>query len=206
LGCFVILGYRRRVLSYRDLLLIVAFISLAAITAAPMIAARLQGAPLENSYNERSALWQMAINVIEAHPITGVGPGAYGQTYKAYLTPELAGKWQSLVHNHYLLRTAENGIPGGVAFVLLLVTAFRYAVKLTHSGAPTIRAIALAGSAGLLALSFEMFWDIWSGFSYNAMLWFILGLLGAAGTIDQRLQMHSTSLDIPATLRRSHKK
>jgi O-antigen ligase len=186
LGCFVILGYRRGVLSFRDLLMIGGFVSLAAIAAAPMIAARLEGAPLESSYNERSALWQMAINVIEAHPIAGVGPGAYGLKYTAYLTPELAGKWQSIVHNHYLLRTAENGIPGGIAFVLLLVAAFRYAVKLTCSGAPTIRAVALAASAGLLALSFEMFWDIWLGFSYNAMLWFILGLLGAAGRIEQR--------------------
>jgi O-antigen ligase len=83
------------------------------------------------------------------------------------------------------LRTAENGIPGGIAFVLLLVAAFRYAVKLTHSDLPSVRAIALAASAGISALAFEMYWDIWVGFTYNALLWFIFGLLCAAGTIDE---------------------
>jgi O-antigen ligase len=185
LGCFVILGYRRAVLSLREILLLGALVLLAGIAAAPMIAARLEGAPLEHSYNERAALMHMAVNVIEAKPLTGVGPGAYGQKYKAYLTPELAGKWQYIVHNHYLLRTAENGIPGGIAFVLLLVAAFRYAVKLTHSDLPSVRAIALAASAGISALAFEMYWDIWVGFTYNALLWFIFGLLCAAGTIDE---------------------
>ena len=205
-GCLVILGYRRNILSPRRLLIIGAFVLIAAIAAAPMITARLDGAPLESSYNERAALMQMAIEVIKARPLTGVGPGAYGATYKEYLTPELAEKWLNPVHNHYLLRTAENGVAGGIAFVLLLAAAFRCAVKLTCSDIPSIQVIAFAGSAGILALAFEMFWDIWQGFTYNALLWFMFGLLGAAEAIDQRLKHQTPFGELPYPYRRSYEK
>jgi len=82
---------------------------------------------------------RIAVRAIEAHPLLGLGPGAYGYLYKAYLPDDLPRQWLYTVHNEYLLRAAETGIPGGVAFVVLLVAALRLAMRLSRA-APYNRA------------------------------------------------------------------
>jgi O-antigen ligase len=128
---------------------------------------------------------EMAYRVIAAHPIAGVGPGAYDQTYKSYLTPELAERWQWTVHNYYLLRTAETGIPGGLAFVALLVLALRQALRLMDSANRLLQPIALGWSAGIIALCFQLYWDMWTQFTPQAFLWFMLGTMAAAERIER---------------------
>ena len=89
-----------------------------------------------------------------------------------------------VVHNNYLRRTAENGIPGGIAFVLLLYSGLRLATALTRSRRSLTRSIGLGAGGGILALCFEMYWDTWQAFPYNAMLWLLLALLVAAVKIE----------------------
>jgi len=149
----------------------------------PMIQLRLADSPVGDAYGERAGLMRMALRVIAAQPLTGVGPGAYMYTFKQFLTPELRDQWLAPVHNAYLLRAAEAGIPGGLAWVFLLVAGLRQAVRLTRSRRPLIRVTAIGWSAGLLALCWEMSWDIWRGFTYNALLWFLLGVMDAAERI-----------------------
>jgi len=158
--------------------------AVAAVVAVPLVSQRLAQSPLDESYDERRVLMQMATHVIAAEPITGVGPGAYGHTYKRYLPPELDDAWMFVVHNNYLRRTAENGIPGGAAFVFLLFSGIRLATRLTRSRLALTRALGLGAGAGITALCFEMYWDTWQAFAYNAMLWLILGLLVAALRIE----------------------
>jgi len=159
----------------------------------PMIQMRLADSPVSDAYGERAGLMHMALRVIAAQPLTGVGPGAYMYTFKAFLTPELRDQWLAPVHNAYLLRAAETGIPGGLALVVLLVAGLRQAVRLTRSRRPLIRVTAIGWSAGLLALCWEMSWDIWRGFTYNALLWFLLGLMDAAERIARRASQAETS-------------
>jgi O-antigen ligase len=186
-------GYRRRVVSGSKVLALAAAVALVAAIAAPLIAARFEDAPLDSSYRERHALMQMAMRVIEAHPIFGVGPGAYAVTYREYISGELTRKWQSTVHNHYLLRTAEAGIPGGLAWIALLIVGISRTMRLARSDHRPLCAFGLAAGASLVALGFAMFWDMWTFFTIHSMLWVILGLLGAAEALERRQPRGSPS-------------
>jgi O-antigen ligase len=182
----VMFGWRRRVLSLSKLAITVCALTLVALAATPRIIERLNSAPFEHSYRERVALMQMAINVIRAHPVAGVGPGAYEMTYKRYLTPELADKWQWSVHNHYLLRTAELGLPGGLALVLLLALGLRQAMLTTDANSALVRTTALGWSAGIVSQAFSMYWDMWTFFCAQSLFWFLLGVTGAAERLDAK--------------------
>ncbi len=131
----------------------------------------------EGALEERIRLILVAVNIIEANPIVGIGPGAYSHVYKKYVSPELAQGWLYEVHNEFILRAAETGVPGGVAFILLMLAALRQAMKLSRSEDETIRIIAIGWFSGLVSLSWQMAWVPWRGFSYNAMLWLMLGLM-----------------------------
>lgn len=186
ISCLVILSYRRNALPAKKIVMVGVLAVIVGIVSTPMVLTRLEDAPLKSSYDERAALMQMAIEVIKSEPVLGVGPGAYRYMFKHYLSSSLREKWLFTVHNQYLLQTAETGILGGVAFVLFLVAGLRQALRVSRSSQPTLRAAGIGCSAGILALCFEMYWDAWIGFPYNALLWFLFGLMGAAETLDKR--------------------
>lgn len=186
------LGYRRRDVSVRMIGAVFALIGVMAIAFTPLMIARLNGAPMESSYTERYALMQMALAVIKAHPVLGVGPGAYAMTFQAYIPPEWAHAWRFTVHNHYLLRTAEAGIPGGIAWVALMITGIVMAVRLTKSRIATYRIFGYAASATLIAYAFTMYWDTWTFFAIHSMLWVMLGLIAAATSLDRSQRRQQT--------------
>jgi len=185
-SALVFISYRRRILSYRKLLYVVIAAGAVALAAAPLIMLRLESAPLESSYDERFSLMRMAVIVITENPIFGVGLGAYDIVYKQYLTPELAEKWLWTVHNYYLLRAAETGLPGGFAWILLLVMGLRQTLRLSKSSRLLIRTLALGIGAAIIALSHQMYWDMWTHVTAQGLFWFILGLLGAAESIEMQ--------------------
>ncbi len=83
---------------------------------------------------ERVAHWQAAINMIEAHPLLGVGAGNYSAVYSHYMVP---GWTLSLghAHNFYLNMAAETGILGLLVYVTFLAVAAVHVMKwLVRSG------------------------------------------------------------------------
>lgn len=140
--------------------------------------------------DERRALIEMALRVIRAHPWTGVGPGAYPFAFRDYLTPELADRWLFVVHNVYVLRAAETGLPGLAALLLFLWASFRIAGP-DRMVNPAARSLALGWRAGLLALASEMLWDVSLGPAATGLLWFLCGLMPAAARIGLRLKESS---------------
>jgi O-antigen ligase len=181
-GCLFLvgLGMRRRIVDPRRIVWLVAGGCIAAIAFAPSMIMRLQNEPIDTSYDERAGLMRIAFEVISHSPLTGVGPGAYAHRYKAYVPNDFADQWMYTVHNEFLLRAAETGVVGGIAFVVLLLVGFRLAVRLTRAPTSTTRTMALGWSAGLISLAWQMYWVPWTGFEYNALLWLFLGLTDAA--------------------------
>jgi O-antigen ligase len=153
------------------------------VVISPLIAVRLSES-VRDAYDERAGLMRIALRVIEAHPLTGVGPGAYEERYKNYLAHGDTDQWLAMVHNEYLLRAAETGIPGGLAWLALLVLGLRQAMRVGRKGPRFLQTLGIGWSAALVALMWEMYWDAWRGFSYNGLVWFMLGLTEAA----ERLQ------------------
>jgi len=178
-------GYRRRVLSIRKLAYMGGLAAVVALAAAPLISARLQQSPLQSSYDERVALMKMALRVIQANPVFGVGPGAYLMSYRQYLTPELAEKWQSIVHNAYLLRTAETGIPGGIMFIVVMLVVLRQCIRLSRSQTPAIRTLAFGTGANIVSMWQLMYWDPWTHVPAQQLFWFLAGLVIAASRIER---------------------
>jgi len=99
-----------------------------------------------------------------------------------------------------MLRAAEIGIPGALAFAFFLVVGFKVALRLARTGQTLIGVCALGWFGALIALVWQMNWVPWIGWSYNAMLWVMLGLMDAA----QRLGVKDgkqTGLNYPVRIR-----
>ena len=93
----------------------------------------------------------------------------------ARLIPEMV--WIYTVHNEFLRRSAETGIPGGLAFLAVLIGGFRIAFRLSRSNLPFVSITAVGWTGALVAIIWQLNWVPWMGWAYNAMLWFTLGLM-----------------------------
>ena len=177
---------RRRWLNPRMIVAVAVVVAIGLIALLPQMLQRASsdygstgvGATAE-AYNERMGLNIIALNVIAHHPLLGVGPGAYSHEFKAYV-PAGMNQWLFTVHNQYLLWAAETGIPGGIAFIVFLVAGFRIALRLSRAPPSLVSVCATGWFGAMVVLAWMMFWVPWIGFSYNAMFWFMLGLMDGA--------------------------
>lgn len=182
----LLLGIRQRRVLPRAGLATLAVAALGAAMLYPTLMARVAADyasggsdPTDATLDERFLLIRIALNVIQSHPLIGVGPGAYAHVFKGY-TGDIEAHWLFTVHNEFLLRAAETGIPGALAFVALLVVAVRTALRLVRADATLLGTAALGWVGALAALVWQMNWVPWSGFAYNAMFWLVLGLMDGA--------------------------
>jgi putative inorganic carbon (HCO3(-)) transporter len=185
LATIILFGWRRRTIQGRMVFWIAAITVVSVAILLPTMLTRVSGdyAALGGDANkatldERLGLIRIALNIIAEHPLTGIGPGAYSQVFRGYANG--ADQWLFTVHNEFLLRAAENGIPGALAFVALLVVGFRVAFRLSKTQPSLISVSALGWCGALIALIWQMNWVPWIGWSYNAMLWLMLGLMDGA--------------------------
>jgi len=164
-------------------MLIAVLVALAGIALLPTMAERLAqdyGAnPQTSAWDERWGLMRIAFNMIAQNPLFGVGPGAYMYVFKSYI-PAGLNQWVSAVHNEFLLRAAEVGIPGAIAFTALIIAGLRMGMRLLKTKRLDLITLGAAWVAALISLIWQMSWVPWTGFTYNAMLWFMLGIMDAA--------------------------
>jgi O-antigen ligase len=169
----------------RRLLQIAGLATLIGLLLWPMMAMRLDKSSVTDAYDERSVLMHIALRVIAANPLVGVGDGVYAHAYKSFARAEIGEHWLSFVHDQYLLRAAETGIPGLIALLSLIAFALRQAWRLSRSHERDVASTALGWSAALVALFWHMVWERWQLFSDVAVFWFVLGLIEGA-EINQR--------------------
>jgi O-antigen ligase len=114
---------------------------------------------------ERVYRWIAAVHMAADRPITGFGPNGFVPNYKNY-TVFIFETWiseneeQSGVHNYFLMLLVEQGIPGLVIFLLLLVAFFLMGEKLylRHHNKPVgflIMAVILSNVALVVNLVFS---------------------------------------------------
>ena len=88
----------------------------------------------------RSDLWKVGLRVFETHPVGGVGAGNFSSVSVDYLQQVdnvSAGQYiisqkPKPVHNTYLELLADLGIPGLVAFLVIVVGSISAAMKAAH--------------------------------------------------------------------------
>ncbi|CAN5134837.1 hypothetical protein BH11PAT4_BH11PAT4_1700 [soil metagenome] len=100
----------------------------------------------------RVEITQASMNMLEAHPLAGIGLGGYQAAYQKYQVPEALEKDVLHPHNIYLAFWTQSGILGLIAF--LSICAFAFVRKLTSTSAE-VRAAALAGVSILIVGLFD---------------------------------------------------
>lgn len=180
-----IIGMRSRALTGKTVLLGAAAAVIGGLLLLPIMLVRVagdytsEGGAATSGMDERLGLIRIALNIIAEHPLTGIGPAGYGYQFKNYVPGDM-DQWLFVVHNEFLLRAAEIGIPGALAFVFFLIVGFKVALRLARTGQTLIAVCALGWIGALFALVWQMNWVPWTGWSYNAMLWVMLGLMDGA--------------------------
>lgn len=98
---------------------------------------------------ERFYRWIAGIRMVNSEKLKGYGPNSFSLHYKEY-TVNAFKTWvssneeKSSVHNYFLLLAVEQGIPGMLLFIILLLAMFSIAVKAYHElDDPFDRAIAM---------------------------------------------------------------
>ncbi|MEO7175086.1 MAG: O-antigen ligase family protein, partial [Saprospiraceae bacterium] len=86
---------------------------------------------------ERVYRWVAGFNMIADYPWFGVGPGNFYNAYQSYTitsfktyvsnNPEHSG-----IHSYYLMTTVEQGIIGGVLYLLFVFAVFLYGERVFH--------------------------------------------------------------------------
>lgn len=110
-----------------------------------------------SQFSSRPAIFATAMEVLKAHPVLGVGGGAFSW----YSAGAWEGGWLLHAHNVILTYACEFGIPAAAAYTLLLfsviVIAFRNVRRLVH--VPGYGFLAQGTFAGVLALSVQFMFE-----------------------------------------------
>ncbi len=134
----------------------------------------------------REELWRLAWAMIQDFSFTGIGLGQFDLVLHTLYVPLLVrpDEYVPHAHNMYLEYAVELGLPGAVAFALLVLAFFRQCARAMRAGDPLLR------SAGLgLALGMASFWvygltdAIAPGARGGLVLWVMLGLGAALGRV-----------------------
>lgn len=101
----------------------------------------------------RVPLMETAVRIIGDNPLVGVGLNGYRDNMGRYDETEMfvTRVFPNPVHNVFAHVTAEIGIPGGIAFALLILVAFAEALRAMASRDRLVFAVALGTAAGLAA-------------------------------------------------------
>ena len=83
--------------------------------------------PIGYSVMMKLEFWKTAFNIIKQHPILGVGTGDVTDAFKEEYSKSnswLNEKWRLTSHNYFLYTAVAIGIPGLIAFLILIITPF----------------------------------------------------------------------------------
>ncbi|MEK7389340.1 MAG: O-antigen ligase family protein [Elusimicrobiota bacterium] len=100
----------------------------AACAAAPLIYQRFSQSDA-GAFRARIDQWQVATNIISAHPWVGIGLNNYRNVAPSYddTASHIATVFTYPVHNVYLLAWAETGVVGLMGLLVLMIAALRMA-------------------------------------------------------------------------------
>ncbi len=171
-----------------SLLVITLVIGLVGVAFGGLILTRASDVENSASWNFRMNTYVVALNMMRAHPVLGVGANVYKSVAAQYIPPDWP-LWRSqdaagVVHNALLLYGAELGILGIGALILLLIAVVRLATRVMRR---TDSCLSPAGSgllAGIVAVFVHAQLD-WL-FRYDpvfTIFWFVVGLLLAVNYV-----------------------
>lgn len=162
LGCFVAVVYLVARAKPRWLLAL-PVVLLAGYFAAPTLVRQriesLRHPSRDPSLSIRFEMWQVALRMIERHPLVGIGPNNIEQEYPLYLEPGRAPEvgYHEHFHSNFLQFAAERGLPCLAAWVWLMAALAWEFVRTRRRLSPDGRSawVADGALAAWLAFVFE---------------------------------------------------
>ncbi len=133
----------------------------------------------ESSMGLRLAIWRRTAGIIADHPLLGVGAGGFATEYAARIPPEASGSQAARArdtHNQYLRVQVEAGLPGSVAFLLMI------GLLLRQAGAAPWRAAGVSLLCAWLATS--LFNSHFENFDVAHLIGVLLGVLLAPAAVQ----------------------
>ncbi len=144
----------------------------------------------EYSLVTRTEYWRGAWQMFTAHPLTGVGLGAFPAAYPFYGRSSVKNERLEHVHNDYLQLLTDGGLIGGLIGLWFLFELFRTArwqfqqLERTRS---QDRVLVFGGYVALLGIAVHSFLDFNLQIAANALLFlFVLALAVSIDSASKR--------------------
>ena len=138
---------------------------------------RIASDPLTTgSAMDRKGIWVDTLAMFRAHPLLGVGLGAFETVYPIY------GHGDGTVliefaHNDYLQMLADGGLAGAALAIWFLVVIARATVQAAKNADPLLKALGLGSAAGIFALLVHSLFDFNLQIPSNALLFLLLSAM-----------------------------
>jgi O-antigen ligase len=172
---------RRGRLQSRQLVGLLALVVMAFLAAWPFIAGRVEG----HHADDAEIRWNLvltAVQMIKAHPLTGVGLNCATQVVFHYAAlAGVGGAWVFIVHNQFLLVFAETGLLGFLAFVNLFRVGLSRVWNALDAADPVLREAGTWVFWSLIAMIQMLNLDHVSGSSTYKLLFMLLGIACGLG-------------------------
>jgi O-antigen ligase len=135
------------------------------------------------SAHARLPLIHLATNMIEAHPLLGVGANNFSTVMGAYEGSEFRHEWIYTVHDQFFLVGAENGLIGLAAYLWIYFNAIRRGWRLWQARDEVLSPYGLFVVAALLGFLSHMFVESFSSGGLVEMVWLFAALIACSEVI-----------------------
>jgi O-antigen ligase len=158
--------------------------------------------PSYGSNSERLNRWQAGLSMFLDRPLTGVGQTAYEIAYEDYrgatFASQLSQRWMG-AHSDVVRTAAEQGLPGLLLLIALVVVFYRRGYRLmTQGSTPALRRCAAAVLAGMFTYSVHgLLNEYWRLPKMTFTLFIFVGLLGALEQIERAAASRKLSSSEP---------
>jgi O-antigen ligase len=145
---------------------------------------------MDESAQQRLAIWKGGIRIIQDHPLFGVGYGVF-----PYIISMYAPVGQIDAHNTYIINGAEMGIFALLIFLLILILIMKHALRLYKKSTDKfIKSFALGFLSGVIGLLVvNMFGSRLDSSEVSSYFWILSALVFRAKLLEK--------IDLPITKR-----
>lgn len=165
------------------------------------LAERLATDRYDATATSRQVIWKDTLSMISAHPVLGVGVGAYQTVFPMYGHSE-GSTIVEFAHNDYLQTLADGGIVAGALAIWFIIVIFRAFARGTKSRDPVSSTLALGAGAGIFAILVHSLFDFNLQLPSNALLFLVLAAIvvttGAEESLIAKSPRFAPSSDRPA--------
>lgn len=128
------------------------------------------------SFQGRVETWGGVIDMIQAHPLIGAGPGTFATVFTQYVPPGSASRF-FYAHNDYLHFISEVGISLVGIMIWMIIALYGKGFKKLKDPSRMVRGITLGAMSGITAILIHSISDFNLNIPANALLFTILAAL-----------------------------